>query len=716
MQTGDIDRCLDDIMQQLALICSFASFQPAAAEKLPEDLAAMAAHLTQLPDEHMYGLRDLARLIDGYLMKNRSSRLPIAKQAQVVLTTQHVPRGSSSGSESGEDSEHTWQQSTAAAKPVNPARSSYTPSAHVSKAAAMGSKQSQGEGNPAAAAMSRELHVLTDAVRTAPSPANISDQRAASKRLQLRMKLKRAHEAARAGLTHAAAEVQTAVDDSTPPAADSPGLSREPSEKLVSMDLSSNATHSSQPSGAGATDAAALKPSKKMLKRERRRAAAAAAAVAETAASGDTLQPDAARSTQRPSTAEGTSSSSAASLVSSPDKREAEEHPESATPSIDADVPSISTHDGDVIDRQPEVAATDDMAAPGALQAQISAAADSLQEVAVQNKPQEGSVIAHLAQPDSKAVSLEPDPGPAETSTEPQVSEQEHGQAIDSASMKGPDAAQPGEVPQPAAAQPGEVLQPAAAQLASPLEASNSTAPTASTSGTAGATISNAGSAAETASGTEAKMQAAARQEQKPEEPPAGMAAPTPASIAAHRPPAKKVVLRASAAPYTPLSSKAALADKGKAAAPATGVKHTAPVAGGKPPMPAAAVRPAVAPASVRQNAPPTSARLAAPLNAARPAAPPASARPAAARASQGKPAAPAAGNKLAASQQDKGKAAGGSGALVKPAISSSGSAKEDKGKKAISGIALCLSAGRFASHVYVSVLPLFVAQLAHSF
>lgn len=536
-------------MQQLALMCSFDSFQAADADKLPGNLVTIWNTLSLLPAEHRLGVKDLAAVIDGHLTSSGTSAASTAEKPSVL---RDAPAGPDSSSESDEElamqrALHTGPQ------PVK---------AH-DKAAAAASKPAQPQ---TAAAASSWANNLADAMRPAPAPVNDGDQRAATKRLQLRNKLKRAHEAAAGnqGASQKAevvaptlAEVEPIIEDLTPP-----------QDERLSVLAQANP----------------LKQSRKMLKRARRRAAAAAAA--ETAAGSADLQLD--DPSDGPSTAEGTSSSSAASLVGSeagtpPARGQADVAQQSTAAAGATDVPALRlvADDPASSSEQGEEAAQCNVASPSCLPAADSsapAASASNSGTAQTDSTLAPSFVAsESAQADSKQPAANgTDSGSVQTGTTPDTSKQT------------PDAttASPAAAPAPQAdaaqAQHKPQLSPEHISDASPTTRSlapSSPGPPQASSVADTSRIPSADTAPGSAAGSDAGVQLpkpdSLAQQKLERGPSAGVAVaapppPPPAAIAAHRP-APKAVLRASAAPYTPLSSKAVLADSNKA--PAVGVR-----------------------------------------------------------------------------------------------------------------------------------------------
>ncbi len=69
MQQAEAHTQLGEMMQQLAFICCFASFPPSAAEELPRALLPAAALIAEMPQAQKQGLRELVHLIDSHLTK-----------------------------------------------------------------------------------------------------------------------------------------------------------------------------------------------------------------------------------------------------------------------------------------------------------------------------------------------------------------------------------------------------------------------------------------------------------------------------------------------------------------------------------------------------------------------------------------------------------------------------------------------------------------------
>ena len=629
MQSGEYYPLLDEVMQQLALICSFASFQASLVHKLPDKMASAAAILSQLNDEHRFGLRDLARLIDSHLIAKGSSKPAIAKPTnERPLNTQYVPTDSES--ESDEDVHPDVQKPSAA-----PQVSSDKPSAALSKVSAPASKQAQPEAAPAPVPAANKLQAFADALRTTPSPSvNDGDQRAANKRLQLRNKLKKAHEAA--GIQQSAMQ-NKAGEPEAGPSSDAVTLNKRSQTFAAHTDEDATAaeamlSHSDKSAhlAEGASEVSALKPSRKMLKRERRKAAAAAAA--EAAANAVAEQPGGTGSllvaSDRLSTAEGTSSSSAASLVGSPTRAEAADHTDTRAPANTSGVPPDIAGAAKTGDSKQGFAAADASAAlPASLQAPQSGPTSGKDTAG--SKPAAPQTMRPSAEPDTKAVANGPESSSAQTSIKSVVSKQETASSNSMAELSKQEAGptQTDTQPQPALAQvtadPVPTVSEATTFQSGVHTTTNSMNIADSGEGSAASKDTNA-QVPKPQSNTQQRSEQlpAANSAEPPAAPPAALppaappaaplaappvalppaappaapsAASPPAAIAAHRPDAKKVVLRASAAPYTPLSSKAALADKGKGVAPAAGTKPVVsrtPEVKGKLVAPAAIAKP----------------------------------------------------------------------------------------------------------------------------
>ena len=541
---------LDEAMQQLALICSFASFRPVDADKLPENLATVWSTLSQ----HRQGVCDIARVIDAHLITKAGSGIPTASTAEKKPPfLQEAPSDSSS-----ESDEEPPEQKALAIAP-KPAK------AH-NKAAAPASKPTQPQAATAASSLASSL---ADAMRPTPAVVNDGDQRAATKRQQLRNKLKKAHEAA--GNPDASQKAQPVV----PTLAEVEAIREDPSLPQICSVSQSDAAGSELP---------AVKPSKRRRKRQRRRPAAAVAA--ETTACSAGLQLDAADGpSDGPSTAEGTSGSSAASLVGS----EAGTPPATSRGQADLAVQGTAAGSSDVM--APTIVADDNASSKeGSMAAHDHAAstshlpaADSSMSLA--SAPgdatvQADSMLKHAdaatesMQPDSKAIARGAEPGPAQTSTKPDISKQTPDATTGSPVVASAHQAAAPEADKEPPAPPEQISN------TSPPTRSLAPSPQASSAADTGRTTT-ADTATGSAAGRDAEVQPpkpASLAKQKVEQLPSAAtvvaaAAPPPqppAAIAAHRP-AAKVVLRASAAPYTPLRSKATLVNSTKA--PATGAK-----------------------------------------------------------------------------------------------------------------------------------------------
>ena len=526
-------------MQQLALICSFDSFQPADADKLPGHLVTIWNTLSQLPAEHRLGVRDLSKVIDGHVTSNGSSPASTAEKKPSLL--QDAPAGPDSSSESDEEMA-------------------------VRKALHTGPQPVKAHDKATAAATSSWANNLADAMRPAPGPVNVGDQRAANKRLQLQNKLKRNHEAA--GNQGASQKAEPAVPTLAEVEPITEDLSLPQDDELLSM----------------LAPAIAKKQSRKMLKRARRRAAAAAAA--ETAAGSAGLQLD--DPSDGPSTAEGTSSSSAASLVGSeagtpPASGQADVAQQSTAAAGATDVPALglAADDPASSSKQGEEAAQSNAASSSCLPAADSSApaaiASSSSTAETDSTLAPSNAASESAQPDSKQPAANgTDSGSAQSGTTPDTSKQTPGATTASpAAAPAPqaDAAQAQHEPRTSA----EHTSDASPRTSSP--APPSPTPPQASSVAATSNIPSADTAPGSAAGKDAGVQPpksdSPAQQKLEQRPSAGVATaapppPPPAAIAAHRP-APKAVLRASAAPYTPLSSKVVLADSNKA--PAVGVR-----------------------------------------------------------------------------------------------------------------------------------------------
>ena len=554
---------LDDMMQQLALICSFASFQPSLASGLPEKLDAAATIVNSLSYEQKLGLRDLARLIDGHLIK----------RVNVVGTTNTTPSESQivqygapdSESESGSDcgTPGGMDQPPYAAAPNKP-----QPTSEKAQAAA----RKQGQAEVPAAAANTKRQALADSIRSTSVAVSDGDQRAANKRLQLRNKLTRkAQEAAemQSSLQQAGAQQpKLALTEAKPSAATQTSIAapshstHPPDQTVIGASHAGGSVNAPRYPGAwepdpGAALALRLKPSKRVLKRERQRAAAAAQAasmVAQQAADDNIPEPF-----ERPSTAEGTSSSSAASLVgsetpNSPASKAADVQPGQDVASQDADAQPRTARMGGGNPHAASGRGANDIDSNAAA---TSSRDDMPETVSTVSSPEK---ISKSETSDSKAKDAEATSGTARSDAKAE------------GSNAGPsDTSHVCDGLQADANHPDAQL--SAAPTGKPSASSSPVAPapqgTEKLNADTGEEDADAGSSAIS---TDGQAQAEGAEDQKAgQDPSASTAAvagaPSPAAIAAHRPETRKVVLRASAPSYTPLSSKTQLANMGPPAA-----------------------------------------------------------------------------------------------------------------------------------------------------
>lgn len=548
-------------------------------------------------------------------MKGKSDILvtaAIAPEKSRVLSLQGVPSGTSSGSDEEPPIQQVLALTPKCAKPHTQA----------DKAAAPAGKHAPPQTVTAAAA-TNQLQTLADAMRTAPAAVNDGEQRAATKRLQLRNKLKRAHEAldaqsasqkaelirakssdGQAGLSAAAAQAAATAPGNLV-AKPHPGVTV-PAEPSSSQELLPKQHSAFQLEGT-VSELPVLRPSRKMLKRERRRAAAAAAGVAAASSAASSLP-------EGPSTVEGTSSSSAASLVGS----------EAGTPPARPQ-PVAVQQGATTAGTSPAGAQPDDAVQQGMLTAGSDAAAPNIAGDDNGSNSEQGRPSAHAALPsglpvphdtapaasvsgdgtnqggslpsgsdtvleptpsDSKAVADGAETGLSQpsqqTSTKPQSSNQTPHAAPSHpavAPAQKADALPAGRPPQVAPPPIRDDSTHRSTLQLGPPPLPNGPADTRRMTNPA---MARGG---RDARGQPPRPYSLAQQKADRRRPfgAVGGAAPPPpppprlqaAAIPAHRPPpAKKVVLRASAAPYTPLSSKVALSDTNKTLA--TGAKPAA--------------------------------------------------------------------------------------------------------------------------------------------
>lgn len=612
VQQAEAHARLGEMMQQLALICSFASFHPSAAEEVPSSLLPAAALIAEMPQANKQGLRELVYLIDSHLTKRVVG--PTAQPGNPTAEESSITHPVCSDDLSSALA--AWRARTQHAKgPTVPFKADQLRAAD--KQASV-SSQAQAWGPPATdpveAARNALKETLLSGQQEAPRHGDSSSNRVKSTRERLREKLN-AIAAAGEGIQAAETPVQSvstsAVQSSmplAPPAA---------SAMAAALGLESGPGAADVPEAADMSDAPEAKPAKKMGKNQRRKAAAEASkaqqpAVAAGNADSAAVQPEAATS----SSSEGTASGPGSPAQVSPrpiegDSKAATSSQESkpAQPSSTSQAEAASAHSSlqDIAEagqgqaarsdsapvsseavaggQQLESADASSKAAASVVQPNNSAQASTKATVSISradvvqangkadavraaSKAANGNRKADTTSASSRAAAEVAEPISAQTSSTSLAgtgtAENAHASNIADTSMAEAAAAAQADSKadagktEPAAAQAGntaaatQAVNGSAAAVAQP--SSGDTAfDGANKEGTANknTVLSQSDKAAD--KDTQAQLA------QKPDQPATSAAAVPPAGIAAHRPRVPKAVLRATAAPYTPLSASAAV-------------------------------------------------------------------------------------------------------------------------------------------------------------
>ena len=552
MQQAEASPNLGDLMQQLALVCSFASFQPSAAATLPSSMSGAASIMAEMPAVNKQGLRDLARLIDSHLTKRAVAP---RKQGNATAEKPYIVQYNPAEAEAAYAAAQAAKRQTASSNITKmPAAARRAPT----------SKQVQ-VGTPAAptpdGSASGKLQAVADALRTGHSTVSNGVSRAAAKRSQLREKLKANSTAAENG---AQAAVQ-AVGGS--PASDkgnaivgSTDTVESEADKSAPFQADGEADRAMSPDAASSSDAFEPKPAKKMGKNQRRKAAAEASKAQQPTASAGTEAPAPSPAStavgighvspagksesagEGPALSQGATEATTESEGAKPAKSGKEALPSKAAAATpNTQVPSSTTVAvAGQIDQQPaaDAAPATKADSASALASSSNAVGQVKPEIALpSSKAPVGKAEASNAQPDSKAAAS-----------------QAEGDSFQASSKAVANKADPAIAPASSAAGTAK-RGPEHAQTGSKATSGiSTTAPSQQTVGSPTKVLSQAGNT--NGKGSQAVLV------QKPELPAASVAA-LPAAIAAHRPGAPKAVLRASAAPYTPLS-KTSAAEKAK--------------------------------------------------------------------------------------------------------------------------------------------------------
>ena len=510
---------LGELMQQLALACSFASYQPSTAAILPASLRNAAQLIADMPAVNKQGLRDLARIIDSHLTKRVAAPAPSQSSsiAEKPLITQYMP--AEAGAASGQSA------------PAHTDR----PLGSVKQAPVI--KQVQTDAAPSSAHDPGKLQAFTDSLRTGQqATVSNAESRAAVKRHQLREKLK----------ANSAAAVNGAQTPDSSASNSEDGTSA--SGKSIGIVLDSDLL---QP-GHG-SDALELRTGKKMGKKQRRKAAEASVAP----------QPSILVSTEdlAPGQPAVDSSTNHSGFNYNGAAGDLPAHPTMAQVDDMASIGNVSDEPAHTA-KQAAASKTgvlfDETSSPVAVSTDASASCTVKQEpaAAATSVQADSAPVAHA----DPAAAVQADCAPAASI---QADSDPTSQAASAPAQAGTDAIMCSSESESAVAaseaRSGDIN--AAPTLPSKKDASST-------------------DIALSQIGKKAEKDVQAVLARKPTQPAPTTAAPMAAGIAAHRPGPSKAVLRASAAPYTPLSSAAAAA-KAKSIA-ARAVKPASSAAGGE--------------------------------------------------------------------------------------------------------------------------------------
>ncbi len=604
MQQAEAHPQLGEMMQQLAFICCFASLPPSAAEELPRSLLPAAELVAEMPQAQKQGLTELVHLIDSHLSKR-----VVGPTAQPGIPTAEEPSITRPASSHDLDSAlEAWKARELAKGPTVPFKAYHLPAADK-PASAFSQTQAGAPASTDPAEATRNLlkETLLSGQQEAPRHGDNSSNRAKSTRERLREKL---------NAMAAAGEGVQAAEPSAQPVS---MPADQGSTFLAQLAASAMAAAPSQAlglaSGPGAahfpadvSDAPEARPAKKMGKNQRRKAAAEASKAQQpTAAAGNAdsaaVQPEAATS----SSSEGTASGPGSPAQVSPrpvegDSKAATSSQESrpAQPSSTSLAEAASAHSSAQDKAEQGQAAQSDLA-PMSSEAvaggQQPESADASSKAAAREADSDNSAQAST----KAAVSIsKADPVQA-------VGKADAAQAASKAAIgdrKADTTRAAAEVAEPISAQTGSTSlagtgmaatarnvadtsmpEAAAAQADSKADACKTEPAAAQVGNAAAGTQAGNGSAAAVAqpssgdravngankegtankntvlsqSDKAADKDTQAQLAQKADQPASSAAAVPPAGIAAHRPRVPKAVLRATAAPYTPLNPSAAV-------------------------------------------------------------------------------------------------------------------------------------------------------------
>ena len=611
LQQAEAHTQLGEMMQQLAFICSFASFPPSSAEELPRSLWPAAALIAEMPKAQKQGLRELVHLIDSHLTTRVVG--PTAQPGNLAAEKPFITQPVSSDLPSTLAARRAYQLARGLSVPV---KAYHIPAAD--KPASASSQVQAGDPpstDPVEATRTLLKGTLLSGQQEAPWHGDNSSNRAKSTRERLREKL---NTIAAAGEEFEAAEASAqamsmpAGQGSKPlaqPAASA--MAAAPSQALQ-LDPGPGAAHVL----ADVPGTLEAKPAKKMGKNQRRKAAAEASKAQQpTAATGNAdnaaVQPEAATSSSSEGTAsgpgspaqvsprpvEGDSKAATSSQEDKPAQPSSPSQAEAASAHSSAqDIPEAGQGQAGQSDLAPvssEAAAgwqqlesadasskaaarevDSDKSAQASPEAAVSSRkADIVQAVgkadAVQaaSKAANGDRKADTNSASSRAAVEVADPICAQTSSTSLagtgMTATAHASNIADTSMPEGAAAQADSKAdagktEPAAAQVGNT---AAATHAGIGRAAAVAQPSSSNMAFDG--VNKEGTANKnkvlSQSDKAADQDTQAQLAQKADQPASSAAAVPPAGIAAHRPRVPKAVLRATAAPYTPLNASAAV-------------------------------------------------------------------------------------------------------------------------------------------------------------
>ena len=622
VQQAEAHAQLGEMMQQLTFICCFASLPPSAAEELPRSLLPAAELVAEMPQAQKQGLTELVHLIDSHL----STRV-VGPTAQPGNPTAEEPFTTRPASSHHLDfALDAWKARQLAKGPTVPFKAYHLPAADK-PASAFSQAQAGGPQSADAAEAARNLlkETLLSGQQEAPRQGDNSSNRVKSTRERLRGKLN-AMAAAGEGVQAAepsAQPVSTPAGQGSSPLAQ-PAVAAAPSQAL-GLESGPGAAHLP----ADMSDAPEIKPAKKMGKNQRRKAAAEASKAQQpTAAAGNAggaaVQPEATTS----SSSEGTASGPGSPAQVSPRPVEGDSKAATSSQEIKPAQPSSTSQ----AEPASALSSAQDIAEAGqGLAAQSDLAPVSSEAVAGGQQPESADASSTAAarevdpdksaQASTKAAVSISKADPVQASGKADAAQAASKAAIGdrkadttnassraAAEEAEPISAQTGSMPLAGAGAAATAYasnvadtsmpEVAAAQADSKADAGKTEPTAAQVGNTAAATQAGNGSAAAVAqpssgdgavngankegtanknsvlsqSDKAADKETQAQLAQKADQPASSAAAVPPAGIAAHRPRVLKAVLRATAAPYTPLNPSAAVS---KAKGIATGELDT---------------------------------------------------------------------------------------------------------------------------------------------